>query len=247
MRLKYLSDSDSAHKHVSQFGHIHEREILALIGRSRCHFPIGMAARWLPNDSPALRRVAEFVGDIVFPSLGEALARRIATASIRDVQQQGASSPVEIIAGAIGHAVDLTDAQAVQLRQRLTAITRHRKKLPDVAAVRKTGLKKVRRLRKMIATLRQDIARDEVAFRRNKQLLRLVQLGKTRDLPRAERALAAAQASLPVYRLGAAARRTRDELQGRLRQLRACRRALTDAGRTIVAKAARSTGSVGHG
>lgn len=239
MSLKHLSNSDSVHKPKSAPAHIREPEILALLGRSRCHFQIGAASRWLPNESPAIRRLAEFVRHIVFPSLGEAVARRFATAAISDITQRGGCSPAEIIANAIGRALDLLDEDVAQVRTRLAAISRRRAELAELAALRKRRLNDVRRLEGMIASLRHDIARDELAFRGSKPLLSVVQFGKTRDLPRAERALAAARASLPVSRLGVAARRTRDELKGRLRKLRHCRRALTTAARRIAAEAKR--------
>jgi hypothetical protein len=235
MSLNYLPDFASARKPASRPDHIREPEILALLGRDRCHFSIGVASRWLPNDIPPIRRLAEFVADIIYPSLGEVVARRIATAAITDIAQHGAYSPVEIIIAAIGRAVDLLDEDAAQLRNRLAAIRRRREELAEIAAERKPRLVEVRRLEREVASTRRAIARHEIAFRGNKPLLRLVRLGKTRDLPRAERALAAARAVLPAYHLGAAARRTRDELKDRLRQLRDCRRALTAAARRITA------------
>jgi hypothetical protein len=239
MRLKYLADFDAAHKPASGFACIREPEILALLDCDRCHFQIGAASRWLPNDGPAIRRVAEFVGDVVFPSLGEAAARRIAIAAVGGVRQCAATSPVEIIAASVRRAVDLLDEDMARVRKRLAAITRRRGRLAEIAAGRKLCLKEIRRLEREVASTRRAIARDEIAFRRDKSLLRLVQLGKRRDLPRAKRALAAAQAALPAYHLGAAARRNRDELKRRLRQLRDCRRALTTAGRRLTAKHAR--------
>lgn len=180
-----------------------------------------------------MRRLAEWLADLAFPQLGDAVARRIAISAITGLTERNASSPAAIASAAIGHAVEILDADAAQIRERLFRISRTREQLAGIAAHRKERLAVARKIEREVARLRKRISEDEITFRDDKPMLRLVRVGRTRDLPRADRLLAEVRASIPAYHLGAAARRTRDDLNARLRRLRGCRQALKAAARHI--------------
>ncbi len=228
-----------------------ERDILDLIGGAIGHrYPVGCASLWHRRaGSLGEKRIAECLAGIVFGAAGDdPLARRVAVTAAEHAAAQPPAPLRELIAVATGRAILEIDAEITAVAGRLAAIrsTRSRASLAEVARQRAAILPDLRRLDREIAALRRDIARGQSSRARTAEpavgrgdgaagaTFRGWKRGKLRG-------------SLPSYRLPAAKRLRLAEFDGRLRRLRAAKRALRHAARDIERVNGRSVPAAGIG